>query len=153
MNNIHIKVRRLDPAATLPVYASEGAMCFDLHACLTDVGVGALIINPGESAIVPTGLAFELPAGWGLDVFARSGLARDGLSLGNGVGKIDPDYRGELGILLHNRRLETPFVIRHGDRIAQAAPVQIVRTTFEEFSQLSNTERGAGGFGSTGVAA
>ena len=153
MNNIHIKVRRLDPAAVTPVYSSDGAMCFDLHACLTDVGVGALIINPGESAIVPTGLAFELPAGWGLDVFARSGLARDGLSLGNGVGKIDPDYRGGLGILLHNRRLETPFVIRHGDRIAQATPVQIVRATFEEVSQLSDTERGAGGFGSTGVAA
>lgn len=142
------KVIRVRPLAQLPQYATEGALCFDLQACLDDEATMA--IPPGETARVPTGLAFELLPGWGLDVFARSSLALRGLSLANGVGKIDPDYRGELMVLLHNHSPRSVFIV-HGMRIAQASPVQMIRAEFQLVEALSETERGAGGFGSTGV--
>lgn len=150
MNEEHTTlVRRTHPDAILPGYQTSGAICYDLHACL---GLGQrLRVHPGEIRPIPTGLAFELPPGWGMDVFARSGLASRGLVLANGIGKIDPDFRGEVQVLVHNVS-QDDFIVRHGDRIAQASPIRRVATTFREVDQLSSTERGAGAFGSTGIA-
>lgn len=146
--SININIKRTHQDAAHPRYATDGAMCFDLHACLNTYEIR--ILRPGDITAIPTGLVFELPAGWGLNVFARSGLASRGITLANGVGKIDPDYRGELHVLLANLSDEH-ITICHGDRIAQAEPVQVVRATFTEVERTSDTKRGAGGFGSTGV--
>lgn len=139
-----LTVKKLNTNATLPRYATPGAACFDLHAL-----EGGLIV-PGCAQVFGTGLAFEIPFGHVMQIFVRSGLAfNEGVRLVNSTGIIDPDYRGEVRIGLHNAG-QYQVVISRGDRIAQAMIVAAPRVEIVEVSALSETERGEGGFGSTG---
>ena len=140
-----------DRQIALPSYESAGAAGADLRANLPaehrDAG---LTVAPGARAIVPTGLRVEIPQGFEMQIRARSGLAaKHGLGLANGIGTIDADYRGPLGVIVMNAGAE-PFVIAHGERIAQMVVAPVVQARFALADDLSDTERGAGGFGSTG---
>jgi len=130
-----------------PAYASPGAAGADLRAAVAE----PLVVAPGARLVVPTGLVLEIPAGFEGQVRARSGLAlKRGLALANGVGTIDTDYRGEVGVLVVNLGNETVTIAR-GDRIAQLVIAPVARAAFEEASGLGETARGGGGFGSTGA--
>ena len=143
---MNVKVKRLRPNAALPVYGSANAAGDDLTACLEE----NLIIRPGETALVPTGLALAIPEGTAGFVYARSGLAlRQDLAPANKVGVIDADYRGEVMVAVHNHGRETR-VIEPGERIAQLVIAPVIRAGFDE-GELDDTARGAGGFGSTGT--
>jgi dUTP pyrophosphatase len=145
-----LKIKLLRQGATVPAYVSPGATCFDLHACF-DSQDCVVTINPGEQKLVGAGLAVAFPAGWGMDVLPRSGHAlKARVSVTNSPGQVDSDYRGEVGVILRNDG-ELPFVIRQGDRIAQARMVQAPRWGFMVVNDLPETDRGVGGFGSTGV--
>ena len=145
---MNVGIKRLKPAAIIPDYQTNGAAAFDFHACLDE----PYTIAAGDRAIVTTGLAFEIPDGYEMQVRARSGLSiKHGITMVNGVGTIDSDYRGELGILVINLGQE-PFVVEPGMRIAQGLVAKVERVTWEERDSLSETARGAGGFGSTGTA-
>ncbi|WP_413872314.1 dUTP diphosphatase [Albidovulum sp.] len=140
-----------DPAVALPSYATAGAAGADIRANLpaSDRESG-FALNPMERRVVPTGLRVEIPEGYEVQIRPRSGLAlKHGLSLPNTPGTIDSDYRGPLGVLLINLGAE-PFVIAHGDRIAQMIVAPVVQAEFAEVAALGGTARGAGGFGSTG---
>ena len=129
-----------------PLYASDGAAGADLRAALD----GEMTIPPGGRAIVPTGLVLEIPPGFEGQVRARSGLAlKKGLALANGVGTIDADYRGEVGVLVVNLGRD-PVTIVRGERIAQLIVAPVARAVFEEAGELRGSTRGTGGFGSTG---
>ena len=129
-----------------PRYATEGAAGADLRAAVDE----PLVVAPGGRALVPTGLTLEVPRGFEAQVRARSGLAlARGLALANGVGTIDADYRGEVGVIVVNLG-EEPVTIRRGERIAQLVVAPVARAAFEAAPELLATERGAGGFGSTG---
>ncbi|CAD5377380.1 Deoxyuridine 5'-triphosphate nucleotidohydrolase [Pseudomonas sp. OF001] len=148
---MELKVKKLHPEALLPRYGSEYAGCFDLHALLPETGGARLL--PGDSLVVRTGLAFEIPASWSMDVFSRSGHGfKNGVRLANCVGIIDADYRGEVMVKLVNEG-KAPLDILHGDRIAQAKLVPAPLVHFVEVEELGETARGEGGFGSTGVSA
>ena len=137
-----------DPALGLPAYATAGAAGADLRANLPDRG--RLTLAPGARALVPTGLRVEIPAGFEVQIRPRSGLAlKHGITLPNSPGTIDSDYRGPLGVIVMNAG-DAPFVIAHGDRIAQMVVAPVVQARFDLASSLTGTERGAGGFGSTG---
>ncbi|MDH1237258.1 dUTP diphosphatase [Stutzerimonas stutzeri] len=147
MGNIPLKIKKLDPQAMLPRYGTEHAACFDLHALLSE---GGLLLQPGHTALIRTGLSFEIPVGWSMDVFSRSGHGfKNGVRLVNCVGIIDADYRGEVMVKLVNEGTEAMPVL-HGDRIAQAKLSQVPMVEFFEVEELSTTVRGEGGFGSTG---
>ena len=141
-----IKVKRLREQAILPTYGSQEAAGADLYACLdTD-----LVIGPGESAFVPTGLAMEIPKGCAGLIYARSGLAcKRGLAPANKVGVIDSDYRGEFMVVLHNHGAQDQTIC-HGERIAQLVITPVLTPAYEEVDALSDTQRSGGGFGSTG---
>ncbi len=142
-----VKVLKLHPAAELPTYAGPGAAGADLRACLTE----NMVIPPQSRALVPTGLSIELPDGYEAQVRPRSGLAfKYGVSVLNAPGTIDADYRGELKVLLINLGSQT-YTIAPGERIAQLVVAPVARSLFQEAVRLSPTERGAGGFGSTGI--
>ena len=129
-----------------PVYASAGAAGADLRAALAE----PLVVAPGSRALVPTGLVLEIPPGYEGQVRARSGLAlKKGLALANGVGTIDADYRGEVGVVVVNLGTE-PVTLARGDRVAQLVIAPVARAVFEDAPDLGGTARGAGGFGSTG---
>jgi len=129
----------------LPSYATAGAAGLDLRAAVPS----RLVVAPGERALVPTGLRVAVPAGYEGQVRPRSGLAlRHGVLLPNSPGTIDSDYRGEVQVILWNTGAE-PFVIARGDRIAQLVVAPVARVELEE-TELDETPRGAGGFGSTG---
>jgi dUTP pyrophosphatase len=131
-----------------PAYASPGAAGADLRAALD----APLVVNPGARLVVPTGLVLEIPPGFEGQVRARSGLAlKKGLALANGVGTIDSDYRGEVGVLVVNLGSE-PVTLARGERIAQLVVAPVARAEFEEVYLLGETARGGGGFGSTGAA-
>jgi dUTP pyrophosphatase len=118
----------------------------DLFAALD----GELMLGPGERALVPTGIAIALPIGYEAQIRPRSGLAlKNGISLVNSPGTIDPDYRGEIGVIIINHGQE-PFVIRNGDRIAQMVIAPFIRAELKEVEELPPTQRGVGGFGHTG---
>jgi dUTP pyrophosphatase len=118
----------------------------DLYAELTE----DLVLSPGERSLVPTGIALEIPDGYEAQIRPRSGLAlRHGITLVNSPGTIDPDYRGEIAIIVINHGTE-PFRIKSGDRIAQMVFSRFVRAEFNEVSELGKTVRGEGGFGHTG---
>ncbi|MGH9465410.1 MAG: dUTP diphosphatase, partial [Thermoanaerobaculia bacterium] len=118
----------------------------DLHAALE----GELVLSPGERALVPTGFALEIPPGWEGQVRPRSGLAtRHGIGIPNTPGTIDSDYRGELQVALINLGRE-PYTLRRGDRIAQLLLAPVPEVEVEEVARLAPSERGGGGFGSTG---
>lgn len=140
-----------DRQLPLPSYETTGAAGADIRANLMpDMrGVG-LVLRPMERAIVPTGFRVEIPSGYEMQIRPRSGLAvKHGISLPNTPGTIDSDYRGPLGVALINLGAE-PYVIRHGDRIAQLIVAPVVQARFEVVNNLSATVRGEGGFGSTG---
>jgi dUTP pyrophosphatase len=146
---IKLRVRRL-PAAhglPLPAAASAGSSGCDLRAALD----AEVVLRPGERLLVPTGLAIEIPPGWEGQVRPRSGLAlRHGIGMVNAPGTIDSDYRGEVGVLLINLGAE-PFTLRRGDRIAQLVIARVESVEWEEAEALDGSDRGEGGFGSTGV--
>lgn len=140
-----------DPAVPLPDYATGGAAGADLRANLpAESRAGGLTLAPMQRLVVPTGLRVEIPQGYEMQIRPRSGLARDhGITLPNTPGTIDSDYRGPLGVLLVNLGAD-PFVIRHGERIAQAVVAPVVQARYVVVGALTDTARGAGGFGSTG---
>jgi len=140
-----LKVKRLSNEAKIPAYQSEEAAGFDLHS-IEDV-----VINPGERKLIGTGLAFEIEKGYEVQIRPRSGLAvKHGITVLNSPGTIDSDYRGEIKVLLINLGNEK-FEIKKGDRIAQAVIAPVIQAEIIEVDSLSDTKRGAGGFGSTGV--
>lgn len=141
-----VSVKLLDPRAKLPAYGSPDAAGADLYA-LTD---GPVTIAPGQTVLVHTGLALAIPRGYVGLVYARSGLAtKEGLAPANKVGVIDADYRGELMVSLYNQS-KADRVIDSGDRIAQLVITPYLTAQFTQADELDGTQRGAGGFGSTG---
>lgn len=143
--DVRVKVKKLREDAILPVYATDGAACFDLHATEDKD------IAPMRARAIPTGLSFEIPSGWAMLIYSRSGHAfKNGVRLGNCVGVIDSDYRGEVQVILHNDRDDCVFRVNPGDRIAQAMLIPVPCVALVEATDLSETDRGAGGFGSTG---
>jgi len=138
-----------DPSLGLPRYETAGAAGADLRANLPDRG--AVDLAPGARAVVPTGLQMAIPDGHEVQVRPRSGLARKaGITLVNAPGTIDSDYRGEVAVLLINLG-DTVVRIAHGDRIAQMVVAPVVQAGFDLVEALDDTDRGAGGFGSTGA--
>ena len=146
MEHTAVRIKLLREGAQAPAYGSGLAAGADLRACLeSDV-----VIAPGETAFIPTGIAIELPEGYAGLVCARSGLAsKEGLAPANKVGVIDADYRGEITTALHNHG-SVPRTVTNGQRIAQLLVVPVLTPAFEVCSELDDTERGSGGFGSTG---
>ena len=141
-----IRVQMLRPGAVVPTYGSAEAAGADLYACLDK----EMVIAPGESVFIPTGLAFEIPCGYAGLIYARSGLAcKRGLAPANKVGVVDSDYRGECMVVLHNHGHEIQTV-RHGERIAQLVITPVFTPGFILADCLDDTQRDAGGFGSTG---
>jgi dUTP pyrophosphatase len=148
--SIPILVRRLPHADGLPLpsYATGGAAGMDLMAAIQD----PVSVQPGERALIPTGLTIALPPGYELQIRPRSGLAlRYGITLPNAPGTIDEDYRGEIAVIVLNTGTET-FVVERGARIAQAVLAPVSRAEWCEVESLEATTRNAGGFGSTGTA-
>ena len=142
-----LNIKLLNDNATLPQYATSGSAAMDLTACID----APVTIAPRQLVTIPTGIAIALPsADYVALIFARSGLGvKHGISLSNGVGVIDSDYRGELKVGLTNLSDE-PYTIQPGDRVAQLAILPVVQANVVQVSQLDETGRGAGGFGSTG---
>lgn len=142
-----VAVKKLRPNAKLPTYGSEFAAGADLYACLD----APVTVAPHETVLVPTGLSLEIPVGWAGLVYARSGLAsKRNLAPANKVGVIDPDYRGEVMVSLHNHGT-TPQTVEPGERVAQLVLAPYLTAQFFEAEALSDTARGQGGFGSTGT--
>lgn len=142
-----IRVKKLNDKAILPTYGSVEAAGADLYACLDE----DIMIAPGESKFIPTGLAMEIPKGCAGLIYARSGLAcKRGLAPANKVGVVDSDYRGEFMVVLHNHGNEAQTVC-HGERIAQLVITPVLMPVYREADDLSNTQRSACGFGSTGI--
>ena len=141
-----INIKKLNSNATLPTRGSEFAAGYDLYACLNE----SVTIRAGETVKIPTGLAIEIPEGYAGLIYARSGLTtKKGLAPANKVGVCDSDYRGEYIIFLHNHS-KIDAMIEPNERIAQLIVTPFLAVTFEETDELSETKRGAGGFGSTG---
>jgi dUTP pyrophosphatase len=147
---VSIDIRQLPhgEGLALPAYQSEHAAGLDLHAAVPeDV---PMILGPGQRALVPTGLMIALPPGFEAQIRPRSGLAsKHGVTVLNSPGTVDADYRGEIGVLLINHG-DAPFPIRRGERIAQMVIASVVRAELVPAAALSATDRGSGGFGSTG---
>jgi dUTP pyrophosphatase len=147
--SVNVRVQRLPHGAglDLPAYATAQSAGMDLMAAIE----GELVIEPGKRAIVPSGLAIALPAGFEAQVRPRSGLAaKNGVTVLNSPGTIDADYRGEVGVILVNLG-EAPFTITRGMRIAQMVVAPVTQAVWQEAASLDETARGAGGFGSTGT--
>ena len=146
---VHVAVRRLPHAGglALPAYATAGAAGADVVAAIE----GDVVLEPMERRAVPTGLVLAVPDGYEIQVRPRSGLAlRRGLTVANAPGTVDSDYRGEVQVILVNLGSE-PCVVRRGERIAQLVVAPVARAEFVERAELPPSERGAGGFGSTGA--
>lgn len=141
-----IRVKKLSPKAILPTYGSSEAAGADLYACLEE----SVTIQPGETVFIPTGIALEVPKGCAGLVYARSSMgAKRGLAPANKVGVIDSDYRGEIRVALLNHG-KVPQTVEHGERVAQFLITPVLTPQYEEVAELTDTDRGAGGFGSTG---
>ena len=141
-----LKIKKLNEAAVLPSYGTEYSAGADLYALLD----ASITVASGESVLVHTGIAMEIPVGYVGLIFARSGLAtKRGLAPSNKVGVIDSDYRGEIMVSLHNHS-SVSATVEPGERIAQLAIVPFLKAEFEISNELSDTVRGDGGFGSTG---
>ena len=142
-----VRIKKMDEKAILPTYGSPEAAGADLYACLDH----PVTIAPGETVFVPTGLAMEIPKGCAGLIYARSSLgSKRGLAPANKVGVIDADYRGEILVALYNQS-SAPQEVAPGERIAQIVIAPVLQVEFEECDDLSDTSRGAGGFGSTGT--
>lgn len=143
---MNVNIKKLSPDAKIPTYASSEAAGADIYA-LTD---GNIVIESGETKLIHTGIAMEIPKGYVGLIYARSGLAtKRGLAPANKVGVIDSDYRGEIMVALYNHS-DKPQALENGERIAQLVIAPYLSATFCENDTLSDTERGDGGFGSTG---
>ena len=151
MSAVVVPIRRLPHGRDLPLpaYATPAAAGMDLLAAVAE----PVTLRPGERRLVPSGIALAVPEGFEAQVRPRSGLAlRHGVTVLNSPGTIDADYRGEIGVLLVNLG-EAPFTIARGDRIAQMVVAPVARASWSETADLPESERGARGFGSTGIAA
>ena len=147
INKTQINIIKINPNAVIPTYGSEYSAGADLYACLD----APVTIAANETYLVKTGLKMELPEGYAGLIYARSGLAtKRGLAPANKVGVIDSDYRGEIMVSLHNHSKEDQ-TIKPGERIAQLVITPYIKGIFNEVTELSDTERGEGGFGSTGT--
>ncbi|MDY5930444.1 MAG: dUTP diphosphatase [Candidatus Ornithospirochaeta sp.] len=143
---VNVLVKAMDDAM-LPLYKTEGASGADVRAYLPS---GPIVIEPGHASIVPTGLYFQIPQGYEIQVRSRSGLAaRDNVIVLNSPGTIDSDYRGEVKVILMNLS-NRPFEVENGDRIAQLVLSRVETASFALADSLDDTERKDGGFGSTG---
>lgn len=144
---MEVKVKKLRAGAVLPEYQTDQAAAMDVHACLD----APMTVEPMERFMVPTGLAFEIPEGYEMQIRARSGLSiKHGMTMVNGVGTIDADYRGELSILMINLSQES-FTIEPDMRVAQLLISKVEKISWQLAEDLSETTRGAAGFGSTGI--
>lgn len=142
-----IEITKLNNRATLPAYQTEGAAGMDIHACLDE----PVILQPMERKMIPTGFAMAIPEGYEAQIRARSGMSiKHGITMVNGIGTIDADYRGEVGVLLINLGQEA-FEITPDMRIAQMVIAKYERIGWSEVGRLEETNRGSGGFGSTGT--
>jgi dUTP pyrophosphatase len=144
-----IAIRRLPhgEGLSLPAYATPGSVGLDLAAAVA----GEIVLEPGERVLIPTGLTMALPAGFEAQVRPRSGLAlKHGVTVLNAPGTVDADYRGEVSVLLVNFGRER-FAVHRGDRVAQMIVAPVARASLTEVANLPPSERGAGGYGSTGV--
>lgn len=142
-----MNVRIKTDSGIMPEYETAGSAGMDIRAYLQE----PVTIDPGRRALIPTGIYLEIPEGYEVQIRARSGLAvRNGIGLTNGIGTIDSDYRGEIKVSLINWG-EEPFTVNNGDRIAQMVAAKYEHIDLEETESLSETERGEGGFGHTGV--
>jgi len=139
-----VRIKKLDERAVMPTYGTEYSAGADLYS------IEAVSVEPHKTVLVHTGIALEIPEGYAGLIFARSGLAcKRGLAPANKVGVIDADYRGEIMVALHNHT-EAPVSIEAGERVAQLSIMPFLKADFELSNELSDTVRGAGGFGSTG---
>lgn len=147
---MNVKIKKIHPDAKVPVYGSKGAACFDLYAAnIIDLNG---IDDDKRTVTYGTGLQFEVPEGHVMMVYSRSGHGfKHGITLANSTGVIDADYRGEVCVKLRKLGVDIHGMPAVGERIAQAMIIPVQQVTFEEADELSNTERGEGGFGSTGV--
>lgn len=146
VEKIPVNIKRIKPNATIPTYGSINAAGADLYACVDS----AVTVKASETIMIPTGISLELPEGYAGLIYARSGLAsKKGLAPANKVGVIDSDYRGEVMVALHNHS-KVDAEIEPNERIAQLVITPYIMGLFNEVDELSETERGAGGFGSTG---
>jgi dUTP pyrophosphatase len=143
---VRVALTRLDPSVPLPSYARPGDAGLDLHAA------AAVTLDPGGRALVPTGFAIAIPPGFAGFVLPRSGLAlRHGITVLNAPGLIDAGYRGEVKVLLVNLDRQTAVKLERGERVAQLVIQRVEEVTLAEVAELPASERGAGGFGSTGT--
>lgn len=146
MKQEKLRVKKLREEAVLPERKTPGSAGYDLCACIGR----EFTIEPGELVIIPTGIAMEVPTGCAGMIFTRSGLGvKHGITVSNGVGVIDSDYRGEVHVGLRNSS-RTAYTVRPGERIAQLIVLPVCLPEVEEIDELSETQRGEGGFGSTG---
>lgn len=147
ITKMDVNIKKLDAKATIPTYGSANAAGADLYACLD----APVTIEPGDTFLVPTGLAMELPEGYAGLIYARSGLAsKKGLAPANKVGVVDSDYRGQVMVALHNHS-KVAATIEHGERVAQLVVTPYIVSNFITVAELDDTARGEGGFGSTGT--
>jgi dUTP pyrophosphatase len=145
MEKLKIKVKKLHQDAILPSYAHAGDAGMDVYAVENN------ILNPGERKLIPTGLSFEVPVGYEMQVRPKSGLAlKNGITLVNTPGTLDSGYRGELKVILINHSNEK-YEVKKGEKIAQIVIAKYEEAEMQEVQELSETQRGAGGFGSTGL--
>lgn len=147
--SITLRIKKLDHAKNLPMpsYATPGSAGIDLRSA----SIEPVVISPGQRELVPTGLVLEIPAGYEGQVRPRSGLAlKNGISLVNSPGTIDSDYRGEVKVIMINLG-DDHFMVNYGDRIAQLVIAPVVQAQIEEVDRVEDSDRGMGGFGSTGV--
>ncbi len=147
MLEANVKIKKVSEDAKLPTYGTSFAAGADLYACSSE----AISFEPGETKLIKTGLSLEIPEGYAGLIYARSGLAtKRGLAPANKVGVVDSDYRGEVMVSLHNHTNEVKEIEAY-ERIAQLVITPYLKANFEEVEELDDTERGTGGFGSTGT--
>lgn len=147
---MNLKVKTCRPGAKMPKYTTSGAACFDLHAVMDQ----PTELYAGTTVIIPTGLIFDIPEGYALMVYSRSGHGFNyDVRLSNATGVIDSDYTGEVMVKLRRDGCDwyKPFIVSHGDRIAQAMLIPVQKMTIEQVEDVKETERGIGGMGSTGA--
>jgi dUTP pyrophosphatase len=149
MSTVQLKFKRVREGAHMPTFGTEGAACFDLYACLPfEPAINTC--TPHQRVTIGTGLAFEVPPGYAMMIYSRSGQGfKENTRLSNCVGVIDSDYRGEVRVALTRDDMKGLFICQ-GDRIAQAMLIPVPSVLFEEVEELSETVRGTGAYGSTG---
>ena len=143
---VNVKIKKLDPKVKIPEYKTKGSSGLDIKAFINK----KIIIKPKTSMLIPTGISLDIPEGCEIQIRPRSGLAaKSNISVLNTPGTIDSDFRGEIKVILFNHG-NTDFFVNNGDRIAQIVLMPILKIKFEEVDELNSTNRGEGGFGSTG---